>query len=143
MPQWAGSSWYYLAYVLRDHERNDYLDPRSGRGQARIKRWLPVDLYMGGQEHATSHLLYARFWYRFLFNQQVVPSPEPFQRLFHQGMILAPDGKKMSKSLGNAVSVDPVLMSHGADAIRLCCMFLGPLSAAVAWSRSTLDACRR
>ncbi|MBT9252212.1 MAG: class I tRNA ligase family protein [Brockia lithotrophica] len=136
MPQWAGSSWYYLRFV----------DPHNDEALAdyeKLKYWLPVDLYVGGAEHAVLHLLYARFWHKFLYDLGVVPTPEPFQKLFNQGIILGEDHQKMSKSRGNVVNPDEILESHGADALRLYEMFMGPLEATKAWSTSGLDGARR
>lgn len=141
MPQWAGSCWYYIGYLLKTHD-NKFLDINSPKAQARIKKWLPVDIYIGGQEHAVLHLLYARFWHQFLFKQNKVSCSEPFMHLINQGMILGPDQQKMSKSRGNIISVDDVLISHGADAIRLNEMFMGPITATMSWSVDGLDACR-
>ena len=143
MPQWAGSCWYYLAYLLKIPGKNQFYSFHSTKAKQQLQYWLPVDLYIGGQEHATSHLLYARFWHQFLYQQEIVYQQEPFTQLFHQGMILASDGTKMSKSKNNGVLVDQILFSHGADATRLCVMFLGSLDMPVAWSRNTLDACRK
>ncbi len=139
MPQWAGSCWYYLRYI----------DPRNTTRFADAKLeeyWMGntgVDLYIGGGEHAVLHLLYARFWHKVLFDYGLVSSPEPFQRLFHQGLILGEDGRKMSKSLGNVVNPDSVVASHGADALRLYEMFLGPLEASKPWNTSGLDGISR
>lgn len=136
MPQWAGSCWYYLRYI----------DPHNGEMLADpelLKKWLPVDLYIGGAEHAVLHLLYARFWHKFLYDIGVVPTKEPFQKLFNQGMILGEGNEKMSKSRGNVVNPDDIVRSHGADTLRLYEMFMGPLDADVAWSTEGLDGARR
>ena len=136
MPQWAGSSWYYLRYI--DPKNSDKIaDPEK------IKEWLPVDMYIGGVEHAVLHLLYARFWHKVLYDLGVVPTKEPFQKLFNQGMILGENNEKMSKSKGNVVNPDEIVESHGADTLRLYEMFMGPLDAAIAWSTNGLDGARR
>ncbi|MEI3600243.1 MULTISPECIES: leucine--tRNA ligase [unclassified Oceanobacillus] len=136
MPQWAGSSWYFLRYI--DPDNTEALaDPEA------LKEWLPVDLYIGGAEHAVLHLLYARFWHKFLYDIGVVPTKEPFQKLYNQGMILGEGNEKMSKSKGNVVNPDDIVHSHGADTLRLYEMFMGPLDASVAWSTTGLDGARR
>ncbi|WP_078391997.1 leucine--tRNA ligase [Shouchella patagoniensis] len=136
MPQWAGSCWYYLRYI--DPKNDEMLvDPEK------VKRWLPVDIYIGGVEHAVLHLLYARFWHKFLYDIGVVPTKEPFQKLFNQGMILGDNNEKMSKSKGNVVNPDDIIASHGADTLRLYEMFMGPLDASIAWSTNGLDGSRR
>ncbi|QHW36928.1 leucine--tRNA ligase [Staphylococcus ursi] len=136
MPQWAGSCWYYLRYI---DPNNDQMlaDPEK------LKHWLPVDLYIGGVEHAVLHLLYARFWHKVLYDLGVVPTSEPFQKLFNQGMILGEGNEKMSKSKGNVVNPDDIVRSHGADTLRLYEMFMGPLEASIAWSENGLDGSRR
>lgn len=136
MPQWAGSSWYYLRYIDPDNDEM-IADPEL------LKYWLPVDIYIGGAEHAVLHLLYARFWHKFLYDIGVVPTKEPFQKLFNQGMILGENNEKMSKSKGNVVNPDEIVESHGADTLRLYEMFMGPLDASVAWSTKGLDGSRR
>ena len=136
MPQWAGSCWYFLRYI----------DPDNTEALAdleKLKQWLPVDIYIGGAEHAVLHLLYARFWYKFLYDIGVVPTKEPFQKLFNQGMILGSDNEKMSKSRGNVVNPDEIVKSHGADTLRLYEMFMGPLDGSIAWSENGLDGARR
>ncbi|MFC0562041.1 leucine--tRNA ligase [Halalkalibacter alkalisediminis] len=136
MPQWAGSCWYYLRYI--DPKNTEALaDPEN------INKWLPVDLYIGGAEHAVLHLLYARFWHKVLYDIGVVPTKEPFQKLFNQGMILGENNEKMSKSKGNVVNPDDVVESHGADTLRLYEMFMGPLDGSIAWSTGGLDGARR
>ncbi|WP_027964392.1 leucine--tRNA ligase [Halalkalibacillus halophilus] len=136
MPQWAGSCWYYLRYI--DPNNSEQLaDPEK------LKKWLPVDIYIGGAEHAVLHLLYARFWHKVLYDLGVVPTKEPFQKLFNQGMILGEGNEKMSKSKGNVVNPDDIVQSHGADTLRLYEMFMGPLEASVAWSTNGLDGARR
>ena len=136
MPQWAGSSWYYLRYI----------DPQNSERLAdpdKLAKWLPVDLYIGGAEHAVLHLLYARFWHKFLYDLGVVPTKEPFMKLFNQGMILGTDGNKMSKSKGNVVNPDHVVDQYGADTLRVYEMFMGPLDASIAWSENGLESTRR
>ena len=136
MPQWAGSCWYYIRY----------LDPKNDKAIADpvlIKHWLPVDLYIGGAEHAVLHLLYARFWHQFLYDKGIVFTKEPFQKLFHQGMILGENGEKMSKSRGNVVNPDDVVAEYGVDALRLYEMFMGPLEASLPWSTTGLDGALR
>ena len=125
MPNWAGSSWYYLRYVdpHNDKELADY---------DLLKQWLPVDLYIGGAEHAVRHLLYARFWHKVLYDLGVVPTKEPFQRLYNQGLILK-NHEKMSKSKGNVVNPDDVIDEYGADSLRMYEMFMGPLDASIDW----------
>lgn len=136
MPQWAGSSWYFLRYI--DPTNTEAIaDPEL------LKRWLPVDIYIGGAEHAVLHLLYARFWHKVLYDIGVVHTKEPFQKLFNQGMILGEGNEKMSKSKGNVVNPDEIITSHGADTLRLYEMFMGPLEASVAWSTNGLDGARR
>ncbi|MBA2873876.1 leucine--tRNA ligase [Thermaerobacillus caldiproteolyticus] len=136
MPQWAGSCWYYLRYI-DPHNPDQLADPEK------LKKWLPVDVYIGGAEHAVLHLLYARFWHKFLYDIGVVPTKEPFQKLFNQGMILGENNEKMSKSKGNVVNPDDIIESHGADTLRLYEMFMGPLEASIAWSTKGLDGARR
>ena len=136
MPQWAGSCWYYLRY-LDPHNDKALADPEL------IRHWMPVDLYIGGAEHAVLHLLYSRFWYKVLRDCGVVFNDEPFQKLFHQGMILGENGVKMSKSLGNVVNPDELVKSHGADALRLYEMFMGPLNASKPWSTKGMDGARK
>ena len=136
MPNWAGSSWYYLRYI----------DPNNDQAIAdpeKLKEWLPVDIYIGGAEHAVLHLLYARFWHKFLYDIGVVSTKEPFQNLFNQGMILGEDNEKMSKSKGNVVNPDEIVETHGADTLRMYEMFMGPLDASIAWSTNGLDGSRR
>jgi leucyl-tRNA synthetase len=127
MPQWAGSCWYYLRF----------LDPRNAKAPidpAVEKAWMPVDLYVGGAEHAVLHLLYARFWHKVLFDRGVVSTREPFQKLVNQGMILGENNEKMSKSRGNVINPDAVVAEYGADSLRLYEMFMGPLEATKPWS---------
>jgi leucyl-tRNA synthetase len=136
MPQWAGSCWYFLRY----------LDPRNDReawSQKAYGEWMPVDLYIGGAEHAVLHLLYARFWHKVLFDAGLVRDPEPFLKLVHQGIILGEDGQKMAKSRGNIINPDDVVRSHGADALRLYEMFMGPLEQVKPWQTSGIEGVRR
>lgn len=127
MPQWAGSCWYYARYIDPTNE-NEIGDPKL------LEHWLPVDLYVGGAEHAVLHLLYARFWHRFLYDIGIFKCPEPFKKLRHQGIILGADGEKMSKSRGNTVSPDEVINEYGADALRLYELFKGPLDQGLPWN---------
>ncbi|SFC13286.1 leucyl-tRNA synthetase [Alkalibacterium subtropicum] len=136
MPQWAGSSWYFLRFIDPDNQEM-LADPEK------LKKWLPVDLYIGGAEHAVLHLLYARFWHKFLYDLDLVPTKEPFQKLYNQGMILGENNEKMSKSKGNVVNPDDVVDQYGADTLRVYEMFMGPLDAAIAWSEEGLEGSRR
>ena len=136
MPQWAGSCWYYLRY-LDPHNRDAIVDRRL------IEYWGVPDLYVGGAEHAVLHLLYARFWHMFLHDIGVVPQPEPFRKLFHQGIILGEDGEKMSKSRGNVVNPDAIIREYGADTLRLYLMFLGPLEAMKPWNSRGIEGVHR
>lgn len=136
MPQWAGSSWYFLRYV----------DPTNNEEVAspeKLAKWFPIDMYVGGAEHAVLHLLYARFWHKFLYDIGVVPTAEPFQRVFNQGMILGENNEKMSKSRGNVINPDDVVKRLGADTLRLYEMFMGPLDASKPWSENGLEGSRR
>ena len=142
MPQWAGSCWYYLGYLLKQPDQS-YIPLNSKEAYDLFKYWLPIDLYVGGQEHAVLHLLYARFWHRFLYDIKVVPTPEPFYRLMNQGMILGTNGEKMSKSRGNVINPDEVIKTHGADALRLYEMFMGPLGASLPWTEEGLNGVRK
>ncbi|MBC8124180.1 MAG: leucine--tRNA ligase [Candidatus Kapabacteria bacterium] len=139
MPQWAGSCWYYLRYADPTNAKA-FVDPEKER------YWMGsngVDLYIGGSEHAVLHLLYARFWHKVMYDHGYVSTPEPFRRVFHQGLILGEDGRKMSKSLGNTLNPDDVVASHGADALRLYEMFLGPLEASKPWNAQGIDGISR
>lgn len=136
MPQWAGSSWYHLRYI-DPHNSEQLADPEK------LKEWLPVDIYIGGAEHAVLHLLYARFWHKFLYDIGVVPTKEPYQKLFNQGMILGENNEKMSKSKGNVVNPDDVVEEYGADTLRVYEMFMGPLDASIAWSENGLEGSRK
>ncbi len=143
MPQWAGSCWYYLRFC-DPHNDTCFADPD------RLRYWLGsdpdrggVDLYVGGAEHAVLHLLYARFWHKLLYDYGYVPTKEPFAKLFHQGLILGEDGRKMSKSLGNVINPDDIVRDYGADALRLFEMFLGPLEATKPWSSKGIEGIKR
>jgi leucyl-tRNA synthetase len=136
MPQWAGSSWYFLRYA----------DPQNSNAFAapdKLKYWQPVDVYFGGMEHTTLHLLYARFWNQFLHDIGVVPQSEPFQKRVPHGIILGPDGEKMSKSRGNVVNPDEIIEKYGADTLRMYKMFLGPHGDVVAWNDNGVVGVRR
>ena len=141
MPQWAGSCWYYIGYILRNGD--DYRDLSDPIVQDLINKWLPVDLYIGGSEHAVLHLLYARFWHKVLYDCGIVKTVEPFQKLFNQGMILGEDGDKMSKSKGNVINPDDIVKEYGADTLRLYEMFMGPLEATKPWSTNSVEGPRR
>lgn len=136
MPQWAGSCWYYIRYI-DPHNDKELVDKKLA------DHWLPVDLYVGGQEHAVLHLLYARFWHKFLYDKGIVSSKEPFKKLFHQGMILGENGEKMSKSRGNVKNPDDIVEQFGADTLRLYEMFMGPLEASLPWSSTGCEGSRR
>jgi len=135
MPQWAGSCWYYLRYL--DPENKEKLDSEKE------DYWMPVDLYVGGAEHAVLHLLYSRFWHKFLYDIGVVSTEEPFKKLKNQGMILAESGKKMSKSKGNVVNPNEIVEKYGADVLRLYEMFMGPFEEEVAWKKDSIVGARR
>ena len=136
MPQWAGSCWYYLRFLDPHNDTEAFSEDQA-------KRWLPVDLYVGGAEHAVLHLLYARFWHKVLYDAGVVPVKEPFKKLVHQGMILGEGGQKMSKSRGNVVNPDDIVREFGADAMRVYEMFMGPLEATKPWNTSSISGVRR
>jgi leucyl-tRNA synthetase len=136
MPQWAGSCWYYLRYLDPDNEQQGW-DPEKE------KYWMPVDLYIGGAEHAVLHLLYSRFWHKLLYDLGYVCTKEPFKKLINQGMILGEDGQKMSKSRGNVVNPDKVIADYGADSTRLYEMFMGPLEAIKPWSMQGVEGVHR
>ncbi|BDT03915.1 leucine--tRNA ligase [Spiroplasma ixodetis] len=140
MPQWAGSCWYYLAYILKNDD-GTYCDFNSAIAQKRFNYWLPVDLYIGGQEHAVLHLLYARFWHLVLYDLKLVSVKEPFLKLVNQGMILGENNEKMSKSRGNVVNPDDIINEYGADTLRIYEMFMGPLTASLPWLNSGLVGC--
>ena len=136
MPQWAGSCWYYLRFI----------DPKNDKEIASkelLNHWLPVDLYIGGAEHAVLHLLYARFWHKVLYDCKIVNTKEPFQKLFHQGMILGTNGEKMSKSKGNVINPDDMVRDYGADALRVYEMFMGPLNIAKPWDPNGIDGSKK
>lgn len=136
MPGSAGSSWYFMRYI----------DPNNDKEFANyelLKHWLPVDLYIGGPEHAVGHLLYSRFWTNFLYDEGVCPVKEPFKKLFHQGMILGENNEKMSKSRGNVINPDDVVEEYGADALRLYEMFMGPLESSKPWSTTGLEGAKK
>ena len=136
MPQWAGSSWYFLRYT----------DPHNDKALASpeaLKYWLPVDWYNGGMEHTTLHLLYSRFWHKFLYDQGVVPTPEPYQKRTSHGMILGENGEKMSKSRGNVVNPDDIVQEYGADTLRTYEMFIGAFDLSASWSQEGVKGCRR
>ena len=136
MPQWAGSCWYYLRYI-------DPMNAEKGWDEVKEKYWMPVDLYIGGAEHAVLHLMYARFWHHVLYDLGKVSTKEPFKKLFNQGMILGEDGSKMSKSRGNVINPDDTIDQYGADAMRIYEMFMGPLDKAKPWSTTGLKGCAR
>ena len=142
MPQWAGSSWYYLAYILKNDD-DTYTPLNSAEAWKRFQKWLPVDLYIGGQEHAVLHLLYARFWHKVLYDLKIVPTSEPFQKVVNQGMILGENNQKMSKSKGNVINPDDIVQKYGADTLRVYEMFMGPLTETKAWSNKGLKGIRR
>ncbi|MGN0561458.1 MAG: leucine--tRNA ligase [Candidatus Fimenecus sp.] len=136
MPQWAGSSWYFLRYV----------DPHNDKAFAdydKLKYWMPVDWYNGGMEHVTRHLIYSRFWYKFLYDLGVVPYAEPYQKRTAQGLILGPDGVKMSKSRGNVIDPNEVVEAYGADVLRTYVLFMGDYEKAAPWSESSVKGCKR
>lgn len=140
MPQWAGSCWYYMGYILKDGDT--FLDIESPEAKIRLDNWLPVDLYVGGQEHAVLHLMYARFWHIFLSEIGITTKKEPFQKIYNQGMILGEDGKKMSKSKGNVINPDVIVEEYGADTLRVYLMFMGPLNDDKPWTSSGVQASR-
>jgi leucyl-tRNA synthetase len=142
MPNWAGSSWYYLAYAV--------IQKANGKGQnynlkdkQALDHWIPVDWYNGGMEHTTLHLLYSRFWHKFLFDIGVVPTSEPYAKRTSHGIILAGDGEKMSKSRGNVINPDEIIKLYGADTLRVYEMFMGPFEQMVAWNTESIIGSRR
>ena len=141
MPQWAGSCWYYIGYLLKDVD--GYKDLTDPQVQEMINYYLPVDLYIGGAEHAVLHLLYARFWHKVLYDLGVVKTKEPFHKLFNQGMILGTDNQKMSKSRGNVINPDTISKEFGSDTLRVYEMFMGPLEAMKPWSEQGVEGARR
>ncbi len=136
MPQWAGSSWYFLRYT-DPHNHECLADPEK------MKYWLPVDWYNGGMEHVTRHMIYSRFWHRFLYDIGVVPTEEPYAKRTAQGLILGPDGEKMSKSKGNVVDPNDVVDVYGADVLRVYTLFMGDYASAAPWSESSVKGCKR
>ena len=136
MPGSAGSSWYFLRYI--DPHNNDEF-----ANQELLKHWLPVDLYVGGPEHAVGHLLYSRFWNNFLFDKGLVPVKEPFAKLVHQGMILGPNGVKMSKSKGNVINPDDMVKQYGSDSLRIYEMFMGPLDSDKPWDPNGIEGSKK
>ena len=136
MPQWAGSSWYFLRYT--DPHNTEALASKEA-----LKYWLPVDWYNGGMEHTTLHLLYSRFWHKFLYDQGIVPTKEPYQRRTSHGMILGENGEKMSKSRGNVVNPDDIVQAYGADTLRTYEMFIGAFDLSASWSEDGVKGCRR
>lgn len=136
MPQWAGSSWYFLRYT--DPHNKEALASKEA-----LEYWMPVDWYNGGMEHTTLHLLYSRFWHRFLYDQKVVNTPEPYQKRTSHGMILGENGEKMSKSRGNVVNPDDIVRDYGADTLRTYEMFIGAFDLSAAWSENGVKGCRR
>ena len=136
MPGSAGSSWYFLRYI-DPHNDNAIADPEL------LKHWMPVDLYVGGPEHAVGHLLYSRMWNNYLYDKGIVPVKEPFKKLYHQGMILGPNGVKMSKSKGNVINPDDIVEAYGADTLRLYEMFMGPLEASKPWSETGVEGSKK
>ena len=136
MPQWAGSSWYYLRYC--DPHNDKELASREA-----LERWMPVDWYNGGMEHTTLHLLYSRFWHKFLYDIGVVTTPEPYKKRTSHGMILGENGEKMSKSRGNTVDPNDIVRQYGADTLRLYIMFIGDFEKAVSWNSESIKGCNR
>ena len=136
MPQWAGSSWYFLRY-MDPHNKEALASPEA------LKYWSPVDWYNGGMEHTTLHLLYSRFWHKFLFDIGVVPTPEPYAKRTSHGMILGENGEKMSKSRGNVVNPDDIVNEYGADTMRMYEMFIGDFEKAAPWSSASIRGCQR
>ena len=136
MPQWAGSSWYFLRYV-DPHNDQCLADPDK------LKYWLPVDWYNGGMEHVTRHMIYSRFWHKFLYDIGAVPCDEPYAKRTAQGLILGPDGEKMSKSKGNVVDPNDVIDVYGADVLRTYVLFMGDYASAAPWNESSMKGCKR
>ncbi|MDY3863046.1 MAG: leucine--tRNA ligase, partial [Eubacteriales bacterium] len=136
MPQWAGSSWYYLRYI-DPHNEQALADPEK------LKYWLPVDWYNGGMEHVTRHMIYSRFWHKFLYDIGAVPCDEPYAKRTAQGLILGPDGEKMSKSKGNVVDPNDVVDEYGADVLRTYVLFMGDYASAAPWNESSMKGCKR
>jgi len=136
MPNWAGSSWYFLRYI-------DPCNDKKFADSEKLKHWLPVDLYNGGMEHTVLHLLYSRFWHKFLFDEKLVPTSEPYAKRISHGMILGPDGEKMSKSRGNVISPDEIIEKFGADTLRVYEMFIGPFDQSVSWNEGGVIGIRK
>lgn len=136
MPQWAGSSWYFLRYT--DPKNNE-----APAGKAALDYWMPVDWYNGGMEHTTLHLLYSRFWHKFLYDKGIVPCAEPYKKRTSHGMILGENGEKMSKSRGNVVNPDDIVRDYGADTLRTYEMFIGAFDLSASWSENGVKGCRR
>ena len=141
MPQWAGSCWYYMGYILKENDK--FLELNSPEAKERLDKWLPVDLYIGGQEHAVLHLIYARFWHMFLYELGITSVKEPFKKLYNQGMILGDDGSKMSKSKGNIVNPNEIVEEFGADTLRVYEMFMSALNDDKPWKEDGLIASHR
>ncbi len=139
MPNWAGSCWYFLAFPFWDAKRKGEKINNLNDARKYIKEWSPVDWYLGGAEHAVLHLLYARFWVKVLQDLGILDFPEPFLRLRSVGMVLAEDGKKMSKSLGNVVNPDDMVAKYGSDAVRMYEMFMGPWEQSIAWDSGAIS----
>ena len=136
MPGSAGSSWYFLRYI--DPKNDDELANKK-----LLEYWMPVDLYVGGPEHAVGHLLYSRFWNNYLFDKGYVPVKEPFAKLRHQGMILGTNGEKMSKSKGNVINPDDMVNQYGADSLRVYEMFMGPIESSKPWDPNGIDGSKK
>jgi len=153
MPNWAGSNWYYLGYLVKDslgdkisnikYQKSNQEDDIFAKNQDVIKHWMPVDVYQGGFEHTTLHLLYSRFVYKFLYDQKIVPNSEPYAKRRVHGIVLGPDGRKMSKSFGNVINPDDIAKSYGADALRIYEMFMGPFDQTIAWNDNGVEGCFR
>ena len=146
MPQWAGSSWYYISYCIAENLKSQVpisKQIKNSKFKKIIKGWLPVDMYIGGAEHATRHLIYARFWHKFLYDIGVIGDKEPFIGLKNQGLIMGNDGRKMSKRWGNIINPDEVVRQFGADTFRVYEMFMGPLDQAIAWNTDNIVGARR
>ncbi|KKT19291.1 MAG: Leucine-tRNA ligase, partial [Parcubacteria group bacterium GW2011_GWB1_43_8] len=137
MPQWAGSSWYYLAYIVKENSKFKIKNSKL------LNKWMPVDMYVGGTEHATRHLIYARFWHKFLYDIGIVGGKEPFAGLKNQGLIMGSDGRKMSKRWGNIVNPDDVVKEYGADSLRLYEMFMGPFDQPIPWDTRNIIGVKR
>ncbi|MCL4354611.1 leucine--tRNA ligase [Patescibacteria group bacterium] len=143
MPNWAGSNWYYLAYLFASKLKNPNQENIFEENQDVIKHWMPVDVYQGGFEHTTLHLLYSRFVYKFLYDQKIVPNPEPYAKRRVHGIVLGPDGRKMSKSFGNVINPDDIVKVYGADTLRIYEMFMGPFDQTIAWNDNGVEGCFR